>query len=405
MTILSGLNTSLTSLLTFSKALDITSDNLANLNSAGFKANDLVLRDLGDARGRGLRSSSESGLSYERGQGVEVTGTARRFTQGELRQTGTDTHLAISGTGFFVVRTPDGLQYTRAGQFQVNEKGSFVDSATGAILQRIDDGSLGDLQVNRQRVFPPSATKDVVLAGNLSRGGTTHQIDNVQLFDADGLNRNATLVFTADAAIPGRWTVAVTDSRGASLLNGEIRFDGSGAPLEGFNTLTLNLTATSGKTSTAILNFGQPGSLDAATSFSSGTNSTLAVRSADGFGVGTLTRFTVDTAGQLQLQYSNGQSEEGDQVALAQFADPQSLQFVGRSLFSAAEGQVPILGKPAAAGFGNLVAGSLELANVDLTSEFAQILILQRGFQSSSQVLNVTSELIETLYNNVSGRQ
>ncbi|MDP3739820.1 MAG: flagellar hook-basal body complex protein, partial [Hyphomonadaceae bacterium] len=164
MTILSSLNTSLTSLFTFSKSLDVISDNLANLNSAGFKANELLLRDLGNA------SPESFSQSYaERGQGVEVTGTIRRFTQGELRQTGTDTHLAIDGSGFFAVMTPDGIRYTRAGQFQVDAEGKFVDAVSGAVLQRLSDGNdIANLVISRTRTSPPQATKTVALSGNLS---------------------------------------------------------------------------------------------------------------------------------------------------------------------------------------------------------------------------------------------
>jgi len=402
MTILSSLNTSLTSLFTFSKSLDVISDNLANLNSAGFKANELLLRDLGNASPEGFSQNYA-----ERGQGVEVTGTIRRFTQGELRQTGTDTHLAIDGSGFFAVMTPDGVRYTRAGQFQVDAEGKFVDAVSGAVLQRLADGSgVANLVINRTRTSPPQATKTVALSGNLSSGGTTHSINNVAVFDADGKNRNLSLVFTNQSTTtPGSWKVVVSDAQGSTLLEGEIRFQGTGAPAIGFNSLDIQLVSDSGARTTVTLGFGEPGTLDGATSFSSGTTSTLAVKSSDGFGLGTLAKFTIGRDGNFELEYSNGQKEAGPQVAIAQFDDPQQLRFVGGSQFEVPVGLKPTYVAPTTAGAGGLVSGSLELANVELTSEFAQILILQRGFQSSSQVLNVSSELIETLYNSVSGKR
>ena len=402
MTILSGLNTSLTGLLGFSRSLDVISDNLANLNSAGFKANDLLLRDLG----AGNPYAGFSRLQLDRGQGVEVVGTARRFTQGEIRQTGSDTNFAISGDGFFIVASEEGTRYTRAGQFQFDDRGRLVSSVGGGALQALSGpGDVKDLSINRSRTFPPTATSNVSIAGNLSRGGESHTINDLSMIDADGASIPLTLNFTNNSeTLAGSWAVTGTDAQGNELLSGEIRFDGVGTPVDGFSTLTLSLTADSGTETDVLIDFGTPGSTDGTTSFSSGTNSTATVRTVDGFAAGTLTSFTVGRDGVFTLQYSNAQSEIGPSIAIARFTDPQQLQFLGQGDFEAPKGVRPTISAPQIAGAGDLVSGSLELANVELTNEFAQILILQRGFQSSSQVLNVSGELIETLYNSVSGR-
>src|SRR5690349_9347817 len=142
MTILSSAYISLTGLLTFSKALDAVSDNVANLNTPGFKAGDLFFNSLQAPEGFG--GFGDDGDIP--GSGAAVTGASRRFAQGELRETGTATHLAIDGAGFFVLSGEDGLVLTRAGQFEFDTEGRLVDPSSKRVVQGIDDsGGLFDI--------------------------------------------------------------------------------------------------------------------------------------------------------------------------------------------------------------------------------------------------------------------
>lgn len=404
MTILSSAYISLTGLLTFSKALDVISDNVANLNTPGFKAGDLFFNSLQSAEGfSGTGGDAQTGIP---GSGTTAIGAGRRFAQGEIRETGTASHLAIDGAGFFVLRDGTGLFLTRAGQFDLDVEGRMTDPTTQRFLQGIGaNGALTDIVIDRLRTNPPQPTSSVSFSGNLSVGSTTHQATRT-IFDAEGTERVLTFSFTNNTAVtPGSWLVKVTDAQNVELLSGEIRFQGSGAPAPGFNTLQLAVTSANGTPSTVTLNFGTPGTFDGATSFSAGQTSTLQASRSDGYGIGRLTDFSFGQDGVLTLKYSNGQTEQGIRVALASVPDPQELKSETGSIFVAREGQRIDFGVPGEGGLGRLAPKSLELANVELSREFADIIILQRGFQASSQVLNISSQLIEDVYNNLSGRR
>lgn len=401
MTSLTSAYTSMTGLLTYSRALDVIGDNVANLNTIGFKATDLMFESvppIGGAGHEGGRSPNADVAGY----GSIVTGTRRRFTQGEIRDTGVATNLAVSGDGFFVLKSSGKTFYTRNGQFDLDVDGNLVD-ANGKKVQGFLAGTLQDVVIDRNKTNPPSATALVNFSGNLSLGSTTHSLD-VKVFDADGTQRTLKATFTnSTSTSPGTWTVNLKDDNNVDLLNGQIKFEGAGTPSTGFSTLQFNLVSAGGTSKQITLDFGRPGTFDGATSFSGGTTSTLVVSKTDGYGVGRLNNFSFDERGLLTLQYSNGQKEESYRIALATFADPQLLVSGDGGLFRLDEGDVQI-GMASENGFGALKPQSVELANVELSREFADILILQRGFQASSQVLNVTSKMIEDIYNSVSGR-
>jgi flagellar hook protein FlgE len=404
MTALSSVYVSVTSLLSFSKALDTISNNVANLNTVGFKASDLYfsaipgpppsLYDVPEGFGRDVI-----------GSGTTVSDAGRRFIQGELRETGSPAHFAVSGSGFFVLRDALGLLYSRAGQFQVDAAGHFVDPESGAFLQALSGSGLQDLVIDPLAVFAPSPTTKVTFAGTLSTGSTTAQVKDVAIIDANGERRLFTLDFTntSGTTIPGSttpltWNVSVKDASGNEVANGELRFLGSGTAVAGFDTIQFNVVGTGGRSTPVILDFSATNSLSA-------SSSTVQVSATDGFATGRLTHFAFDQNGASTLTFSNGQTRHGVQIALASFADPQLLESEDGTRFRAPAEMAPRLGAPGTGGLGTVVHRSVELANVELAREFADIIILQRGFQASSQILNVSSQLIEDIYNSVSGRQ
>lgn len=405
MTIFTGIYSSLTGLLSFSDALNVISNDVANLNTPGYKASNVLFRDLGPNAG-GDVDQSPSGFG-DLGQGVDLEGSHLSFKAGTIQGTGNDTDVAIDGNGFFILKTVKGLQvFSRAGQFKFDDEGKLVDSVTGAVVQAItSSGSLTDLIINKFATNPSSPTTSVSFVGNLSTGSTTATVNNVTVIDATGATRTLTVKFQSNSATTaGSWTVTVTDSDGTQIGTGEIRFDGTGAPLTGFNEVNLTLHAGSLQ-SPLKLTFGTPGSTDGATSFSAGTTSTLQMGTSDGKPLGRLQGITIDADGTVQLAFSNGAKESGPQLAIANFSDPQALTQIGSSQFFADPRKVhPQIGRAGTNGMGKIAPQSIELANVDLSQEFSEIVILQRGFQGSSQVLNVTSQLLEELYSNLGGR-
>lgn len=382
---------SLSGLFSFSRSLDTISNNISNMNTPGFRGSDSYFRNIVGGNGSGY--------------GTQIEGQAIRLGGGEVRQTGNESDLALNGSGFFLLRNDAGESfYSRAGQFQFNEDGLLVDASTGFRVAGIDDaGNLIDISIEEMRTLPPVASTSVDLAGNLSTTAGAHNIDDISLFDAEGESFDLNIVLTDNSATtPNSWTIDVTDESGAVVGSGELRFGADGSPLTGFNSLDVTVTR-NGVDQTISLNFGEPGSFSGATQFS-GSASNLGVRDVDGSALAGLTSFSFDEDGILQLNYSNGEEQEGQQLALAHFDDETKLEQVSGGLFSANATTERTIGRANENVFGSIEGGALEMANVDLTREFADMMIVQRGYQASSRVMNVANELVEQLYNSTRGR-
>lgn len=394
MTALTGIFISQTSLLAFSKALDSISNNVANLNTVGFRGSDLYFASLAAAQPsvQDFREGNGGGVI---GSGTEVSGGGRRFGSGELRETGTSTHLAISGQGFFVL-TQNGVQYlTRSGQFELDESGTLIDPVSKAKVQGYGANGLADLRIDLSQLSPANPTTKVTFTGTLSTGDNSHQ-NTINVFDADGTQQTFTVDFTKNETTQ-QWTLSVKKADGTEVLSETLLYDVAGVPATGYTSFDLPLTSSSGRQTTVALDL-------SATTLLSGTNSTVAVGQTDGYTSGQLTNFSFDTKGVVTLTFSNGQTQQGAQVALAVVPDPQRLMSEDGVLFKIPDGIDVRFGKPNEGGLGALSPANVELANVDLAREFGDIIVLQRGFQASSQILNVSSQMIEDVYNSLSGR-
>lgn len=187
----SSMLSALSGMLGFSKGLDVISNNVANMNTPGFKASELQFRDLYYRYGLG----DGSGGFDQIGEGVNTGSTRVKFQQGDLRQTGNALDVAIDGNGFFVVRKDGQTFYTRSGQFEFDNEGFLVEKGSGARVAAFEDGRLVDISISGLRVNPPKPTSEVKLAGTLSSTGTTHQVSNVTVIDALGNTRTLTLLF------------------------------------------------------------------------------------------------------------------------------------------------------------------------------------------------------------------
>ncbi len=386
--------TGLTGMMTFSQGLDVISNNVANLNTPGYKGNDLLFQDIFYRYGL----SSDSGLnnpSSEIGNGVTGDRTVMREAQGEIRETGNQNDVAIDGNGLFILRDGEDTYYTRAGQFEVDDEGYLVDRVSQARVAGFEDGELVDINVSALGNNRPQATSEILLTNNLSTNGIEHQITDVEVFDALGGSHLIDIKLTNDA---GLWHVEIVDEEENVIASGgEIRFQTDGSPEEGFNRFRFQLAPDDIPASEITLNFGEPGSFTGATSFAAGETSDLAVESQDGYTRGALIRMGFDRDGTLTVDYSNGKDSESTQLALAWFEDLQALRQIGGGLFLANEELEPIIDTPMQGVMGEIVGKSLELSNVDLTLEFTDLIIMQRGFQGSSQILTVSNEMIQQL--------
>jgi flagellar hook protein FlgE len=238
--------------------------------------------------------------------------------------------------------------------------------------------------------------------------GPSYTVDKVTAYGRDGTAHTLTVTLALGTAQNNTTVinVEVKDENGSTLTfpGSAIKFTGTGAPSPGFNTL--DVTVGSGASaSTITLNFGDAGGSNGVTYHASSSGSTVTAKADDGYGVGKVTSYAFDSTGAVTLQFSNSKSETSAQLALAYFANPQHLQSADGRLFTIAADKEAVIGKPADGSLGVLVPKNVELANVELSKEFADLIILQRGYQASSQILTVSNEMIEDVYNGLSGRR
>lgn len=387
-----------TGLLSFSKALTVLSNNVSNMNTPGFKSSDVTFRDLfyQFSSSGGETTSQESQV----GEGTNTSGTRINFAQGSPSTTGNPLDAAISGDGFFVLKDgSNNTYYTRAGQFDVNSSGYLIDKTSGTRVQAITGKSdLSDINLANLQTSAAKATSDVSFVGNLSRGATSDQITSVTVYDSVGGSHALSLTFTNNnSATTGSWLVQVQDEKNNTIGNGELRFSADGSPTTGYNTISFSLAPTGVPASKITLDFGAAGGFSGATNFSGGTTSDLKMNTQDGHAAGSLLATSFDTQGFITLSYSNGQTAKGPQLALAWFNNLQGLQQAGNELFTNPAGMAPLLGSANGQVMGTITSKEIELSNVDLTQQFTDLVIIQRGYQSSSQVISVANQMIQQL--------
>lgn len=392
----SSIYTGLTGLMGFSKGLDIISHNVANLNTPGFKSAQLLFQDLFYQ----YRMAGDNESALQLGGGVTTERSSLKFTAGELRETGNDADAAIDGNGFFVLRKDGETFYTRDGEFEFDQEGFLIARGNKARVAGLNGASLADISISGLRINPPVATTEIKFIDNLSVGSSTHEINNVSVIDSAGGTHTLKINFI-QSANPNFWNVEVRDETGALLTTpgSEIRF-AANTLLAGFNTVTFSYAPSGAVATNIVLNFGTPGDLSAVQLFSGPANSastSTKVGSQNGRGVGSLTKVAFDPEGNIVATYSNGQTVTGARVALAWFESLPQLQQAGGNLFVGGEEQ-PRLAHPGEDVMGKLVGKSVELSNVELTQQFTDLIILQRGYQASSQVISATNEMVQQLF-------
>lgn len=380
---LQALFNSLSGLFAFSKSLDTISNNISNMNTPGFRGSDTFFENVMD------------------GFGTQVTGTGLDTAEGQIEQTGNASDLAINGEGLFALKNPASgqLYYSRAGQFVFNADGYLVDTVNKYRVQGLDaNGNLVDINIGSLRTLPAQATASVNVTGNLSPQDSIASITTVTVYDAQGVAHTYTAALTNNTATtPGSWLVTFSDSNGNVVGNGEIRFNTDGSIQANYNAITLSLTMGS-STQKVTFSFGSPGTTSGTTNYS-GIASQLTATPADGHSVIGLASYAFDEHGVLTLTYSDQETKQGPRVALASFPDENALQMLNGRLYEAAPGQVRQVGRAGEGVFGTIVGGSLEMSNVDLTQELAEMIVIQRGYQASSRVMTVTNSMLQDLYN------
>ncbi|RAN48425.1 flagellar basal-body rod protein FlgF [Herbaspirillum rubrisubalbicans] len=374
----------------FETGLQNISGNTTNLNTPGFKESTTQFADLFYKGGLSDGSQPNAG---QVGVGLQTLGTKINFAQGQFQSTSNNLDLAVDGRGYFVLKGSDGnIHYTRDGEFQFDSSGNLVSSTNGQAVMALDSsGNLQPITLNTLTTGPAKTTTTVTFTGNLSSTATSDSINNVTVIDGNGTSHKLSLSFVPVSGSPGNWSVTVKD--GATTVGtGNIAFS-SGQPVSGSTTISLTYSPSGAAAMPLTLDFSNN-----VTSFDSGTSSTLAVNSQDGHASGALLSETFDTSGTLQLKYSNGQTVKTQQLALAQFSSQDDAKQVSSNEFDAVQGHTWLLGVAGANGFGNIQAGEVEMSNVDLSQQFSTLVIMQRGYQASSQIITTANDMMTQLF-------
>src|SRR5450830_1824706 len=310
----------------FQTGLQNISANTTNLNTPGFKGSDTQFADMfysQNQAGEGDPGTAQAGL------GLQTLGTTIDFSQGQFQATNNVLDLAVNGQGYFVVKDSNGnIHYTADGEFKFNSDGTLVSSTTNEAVMALDSsGNLTSVSLNNLGTSAAKATSTVTFTGNLSSTATTDTISDVTVIDNAGTSHTLTLSFAPVTGSSGSWTATLKDGT-TTVGSGTIAFS-SGEPVSGSDTVALSYTPSGGTAVALTLDFSSN-----VTSFDSGTSSTLAVNTQDGYAAGTLTKETFDSTGTMVLTYSNGQTAKSSQLALAQFSSPDDVVETGSNEFN-----------------------------------------------------------------------
>jgi flagellar hook protein FlgE len=404
-------STALSALSAMSTAIDVTGNNLANLDTPGFKANVVSFHDL-------VTQSLGAGLGDTQvGFGVGTPTTLREFTQGAIQTTGGTLDAAIQGDGFLIIQGPNqATEYTRGGNLVVDKDGNLT-TATGEQLQgwtQIVNGALdtnttpGPITIPVGTVQPPVPTANITFDINLNAAAVTGTATDtfatsVTVYDSLGNSHIVTATFTKDPTTPNQWnySAAIPD---ADMQNPPF------TPLTG--SLTFNSDGSLSPTTAAPATLVISGLADSATDMSvnwslyNGTtprlsqyaqpSSTSAV-SQDGSPAAQLVSVAIGNGGAILAQFSNGNQTVVGQLAMATIRNPQSLVAIGDSNYQlSAKSALPAVGVPGTGGRGTVKGGAVEASTVDIATEFTNLIIYQRGYEANSKVVSAVDELSQT---------
>ncbi len=378
----------LSGLSSYSDGLQAVSNNVSNLNTVGFKASDVTFENV-------FGAGSQGGLEFGRqdsgnGYGVSIGEQLINFSQGELRETGRDLDLSVDGNGFFVLIDGDQQMFARTGSFVVNDEGFVVLQGTEFRLGVLDSqGRPSPLNVDAFRTDAPEATSRVTFSDNLSSTATQFNVPDLRVYGETGEEFVWSAAFSRSETEFDTWTVAVTNQAGDEIGSQQLIFDNGSV-----SSSTAELVFSDADNNLEVtFDFSQ-----GVTSFSAGTVSSLRISDVEGHPTGSLATLQVNSEGQLEITYTNEETLELGAIALADFRDPQSLKQRGNAMFEfTGFGQVQFLSSVDTR-VGSVLSGRLEASNVDLGSQFGDLILIQRGFQASSQIISVSNDMIQQLF-------
>jgi flagellar hook protein FlgE len=408
--------------------LQSVSNNLANINTDGYKDQTLTFADVFSQNG----VTNGSGDPVQTGSGVTISSTDANFTEGSLNATGTTSNMALSGNGFFVTQSASGLpDYTRAGDFTTNNAGQ-ITTPSGELLLGYPAvngvvntaATLQPLQVGTGVTSPAVASTTFNISANLNASSVVGDTASSTFPVFDSLGASHTLSVTYTMTAPNTWSYAVTipsadltpAPAGATttVASGTLNFSSSGvltstlptggaapvAPSSGI-TLTIPPAAVAPAVQTTFLDGAatMPLTWNLVTAGSptitqTSTASATSATSTNGFASGTLQTYAVQPDGTIDGTFSSGQTLALGQVAVASFANNQGLVAIGNNNYQATAASGPaVVGLAGTGGRGTVIGGSVEQSNVNIATEFSKLIVAQQAYSANAKTITTFNQV------------
>jgi len=420
-------DTALSALQAYSTAINAVGNNLANMSTTGFKTSNVNFED--------VMSTTLNAGNTQVGNGVQEPTTEANFGQGTVSNTGVALDAAIQGNGFFLLApagstgavSASSYEYTRDGSFQVGSNGT-LEAADGSEVQGwslnpttgvVDtSGAVGNISIPTGSVIPPVATSTLSVAANLNASAAVGDTLSVPItvYDSDGGSHQLTLTMTNTAANTWGLSLSSTDptiqngSNLSSLLSTTSLTFANGAldptTPTAITIKGLDYTATSGIPNQPTITWspwttapsGSPaaGGVSGLTQYSQASAVSSVLQ--NGTPAGTLSSVAIANGGAVMATFSNGAQEQIGQIAVAGVQNPDSLVNIGNNEWAAGATTVTLPASvPETGGAGQIVGESLESSNVDIATQFTNLITYQSGYQAASRVITTQDQMIQQL--------
>lgn len=437
---LRSLYTGISGLRAMQTLMDVTGNNIANVNTTGYKTTNTVFEDTLSQTLRTATSSTGANGGTNPAQvglGVRVASITNNFTEGAAQSTGVNSNMMLNGDGFFVVRSNGINEYTRNGAFTPDAKGELVNGEGAQLMGWQADPATGTVStaaatttitIPTGLLSNPAATKTVTVNGNLNTAADSTKNDSVvpmnfPIYDKQGASSSLGLTFTPKAPSAGstlvtQWDVAGTYGNPAQTFKGMLGIAAdktvswnnaagsipttavldAGGKVTGFKIGDGTATGLKGL-DTAL--FAPTVDLSTLTATpQSGDTSSAKIDAQDGHAAASLSSWKIGEDGTVTGTFSDGTSQTLAQIAVATFDNPEGLSKEGGSMYSSTVNSgTASIGAAGNGDRGTITSGALEMSNVDLSQEFTNLIIAQRGFQANSKVITTSDDILQTLVN------
>ena len=403
---MSAFSIPLSGLAASSSSLNVIANNLANLNTDGYKNESLVFGDVFNQ----VQRTSGNGNPIQIGSGVQIAGQIMNFSNGSVSSTNVASNMALQGNGFFVVEGNNQVSYTRSGNFTVNSSGQLC-TPQGQLLMGYPaisgvvstSAALSPITVNQVGNIPAVATSSFQMSANLNANAAVGDSYSspITVYDSLGTSHVLTVQYTKTAENTWGYSISVpsADTGGTGtptpVATGSLTFDTSGNLTSPTGSITgIKISGLADGAGPMDLTWNLNGSGTTPIIFQQDAESATSASQQNGYGVGTLNGYSVLPDGTVQGEFSNNQTLALGQVAIASFANVQGLQQTGSNDFqSTFASGAAVIGQAGSAGKGLITGGAVEGSNVDLSTQFANMIVAQQSYEANAKVLTTLNQV------------